>query len=1064
MSKPLTALYKELDFLNGALYTASDTPLKEVSPLEWVEKGEWLAAAKRAGAEKIFFIENNPVVVFAECDSAPEEKIKAFNRIWSLARPRLLFLASPTEITVLDLAQEPILGNKPNEKNRSLKSLATLQDISKIAIELQAFHRNNVESGKVFGEELFGDLKHRADQALIHDIKAVRFELLAAGLPVKYAHALIGRSIFIRYLEDRGILTKEYFLSVAKNNAEWSALLSKEYVGLGVDLSEQEVYYPRVLSSKSFSYALFKQLAHDFNGDMFPDIQEEEQAITEKQLELIQGLLYGEVGRQKKLFFFSYRFDIIPLDLISSIYEEFYHLALSPENKKNNARQDGAYYTPPVLVEFLLARILDPETLEKSPRILDPACGSGIFLVEAFRRIVRYDWHKKNKRLDLSELKSILKNQIAGIEINGEAARITAFSLYLATLHYLDPPSIMGQIKSGQKLPNLLVSNTVSPNHFNCIWAEKNAFNSQEITENQPLLEKFCSGTTDIVIGNPPWGAPGNKADKKTKARENTMLDWCKSNSRPIGDKEPSQAFIWRAFDFAKVGGKVALLVSAGVLFKHGTTTQEFREKWLDSVHLNEVFNFSHVRKFFFNGAVSPFVGITFTKQALCKENENVTYYWSAKQVNTLTKTQAVVFSKYDVHLLKNEDLSSNISWKTYWFGRSEDLTLIKLLLSKKSLSEFIEHAGRGYEIASKTENASVLAKYNALDIRSFSRYDAISFTSPPERVYRFGNTALYSGKRILVKRGISENSEPKGQITARYEEDDFCFRNAIHGIKLLDDQEWQYKVLLGILWSSLTRYFFFMVSSNWGLWHHEIHLKDELLKLPVVLDNTHPATSKIIAIVDSLRNSKTAENSLLDRLADNYLEMQIKRNQWEEELDQAVFQLYGLNNEHQDLIRDFCEITLPYLYQPFTSEGIAPVTERDNESSLKEYIQLFSRRWNAYLNEDEEMRATIHIGADNNLVALEFFPSEKGDSWDFTPHYNTWGDVLKEMGKSLHNPLGNSQIVLEGIVHAVTDDAIIIIKRNEKRFWTNSLAREDADATLCKRMLADNIRSKIEV
>jgi len=48
---------------------------------------------------------------------------------------------------------------------------------------------------------------------------------------------------------------------------------------------------------------------------------------------------------------------------------------------------------------------------------------------------------------------------------------------------------------------------------------------------------------------------------------------------------------------------------------------------------------------------------------------------------------------------------------------------------------------------------------------------------------------------------------------------------------------------------------------------------------------------------------------------------------------------------------------------------------------------------------------------------------------------------------------MGTSQIVLDGIVHAVSNDSIIIIKRNEKRFWTRSLAREDAESTLCKRM-----------
>ena len=109
------------------------------------------------------------------------------------------------------------------------------------------------------------------------------------------------------------------------------------------------------------------------------------------------------------------------------------------------------------------------------------------------------------------------------------------------------------------------------------------------------------------------------------------------------------------------------------------------------------------------------------------------------------------------------------------------------------------------------------------------------------------------SGKRLLVKRGIDEKSFDKGKIFARYEEEPFCFTNAINGIRLKGSDEWAYKTILGILWSSLARYYFFMTSSNWGLWHHEIHLDDELFQLPIVLDKSNHATKKLIAIVDIL-------------------------------------------------------------------------------------------------------------------------------------------------------------------------------------------------------------------
>lgn len=105
----LAKIYKELDFLSGDLLSASKTPPPRISRADWVEKGEWLVAAQNARADRVFFVDNNPVVVFAECGDDQAKIIKAFNRVWSLARPRILFLASPGEVKVYDLAQRPPL-------------------------------------------------------------------------------------------------------------------------------------------------------------------------------------------------------------------------------------------------------------------------------------------------------------------------------------------------------------------------------------------------------------------------------------------------------------------------------------------------------------------------------------------------------------------------------------------------------------------------------------------------------------------------------------------------------------------------------------------------------------------------------------------------------------------------------------------------------------------------------------------------------------------------------------------------------------------------------------------
>ena len=1052
----LEKLYSDLDFKSGELFSVTDTP-DRIRKNVWLEKGEWLSAAKRAGADKVFFVENNPIAVFAKCGEGHREKNKTFNRIWSLARPRLLFLASPGEITVYDLAQKPLVFSKESKKRNELKILVTLHDIGKVAQLLQDFHRDNIESGKVFEKGRFGDLKNRADKSLIRDLKTVRRELIQAGLSgdkVKYAHALIGRSIFIRYLEDRQILTEDYFRKVARQTAGWTDILKSE---IALDFSENKPFYPRILENKDFTYALFRSLARDFNGDMFPDVDKEEAMVKQKHLGFVQGLLYGNAGIQKKLFFYSYRFDIVPLDLISSIYEEFYHTSANDDEKKSKARQDGAFYTPPVLAEFVLSRVLTIEELKKNPRVLDPACGSGIFLVEAFRRMVRYRRYEKKTSLSFDELKDILQKQIAGIEANPEAARITAFSLYLSMLHYLDPPSINEQIKLGNKLPHLIATESRSRDHYHCIWAD-NAFDVDAIESSTLWKERFGDQCADVVVGNPPWGAPGNKADKITKKRELVMIDWCRNSDNAIGDKEPSQAFLWRALGFLKDGGKAGMLVSAGVLFKHSSTTQAFREQWMNSVRLDEIFNFTHVRKFFFKGAVAPFLSICFTKK---KQNNYVVNYWLVKQVTSLKETQAVLLSKYDLHLLRNENLTSSKLWKAYWFGRHNDWSFLQKLNTWNKLSCFIDKdaSARGFQEGNKSKKANWLLDYKELPVKKLEKYTKISsdmFVDPPEFVEARGNQEIYSGERILIKRGIEQKGDTKGQIISVLTGSKFCFRNSIHCIKLLDNNSDAYLLLQGIFWSSFARFFFFSTSSNWGVWHDEVHL-EEIFDFPIGdIWNKNKAISKVISIVDKLRNYHPQKHDILYPNGVQGKEIEVKRREWEAELDEAVFKLYGLNEEQKDIIRDCCGVTLPFFYKPLDSIGAMPAMCNDDLLWIETYVKIFARRWNAYLGEDEEMRAEIHVGAHGNMLAVEFFPADKNDSWDLKPKNDSWGYILDQIGKALPQPMGTSQILLDGLVHVVSDDGIIIIKRNEKRFWTRSLAREDADAALCKTMQKD--------
>ena len=1035
----LDLVYDQLDYKNGQLFDVKNLQENEINEKDWLDKGEWLETAKRAGAERLFFVDNNPIVVFARCLNT-EDKVATYNKLWCLARPRILFLESPGELAVIDLAQRPL-----SNKKSKLDTLKTIKDISEVAQLLQKFNRDSVESGKVYEYNRFGNLKHRADMSLISDLKTVRRELIEAGLDgekVKYAHALIGRSIFIRYLEDRKIITKDYFDKVAGDNEEWRVILEKPVRWEESDLSNLKVYYPRVLQNKDFTYKFFEMLSKDFNGDMFPNVEAEKENIKTEHLTLIQGLLYGDTNTQQQLFFFSYKFDIIPLDLISAIYEEFYHTSSQKANAASQAHQAGAYYTPPVLAEFLISKVLTCSEIEKSPRIIDPACGSGIFLVEAFRRIVRYQIRKKKRRLEFDELKEILKNQIYGIELNDEAARITAFSLYLAMLHYLEPTSIQEHITNNNKLPPLLNTSKKADLSYKTIIVG-NAF-----IESESYNESF-----DLVVGNPPWGSPGTQADVLIKKMHSEVIHWCEKNSYPIGDTELSQAFLWLGQKLLKQEGSCAMLNPAGVLLKTSNTTLNFRKYFFGAVQLQEVYNFTQVRNFFFKGAKSPFVLLKFAKTRQAGKGVD---YWCAKQVTAIQNSQAVLFSKLDYNYIHNQDLTDQKTWKINWFGRNADVRFLKhLVQTHPPLSTFTKLHSVGYKVGNKSKPALWLKKYKTIINTTFSRYDEIEFQESPDYVERHGkSTDCYEGIRIIIKEGIAQKKGiNRGKIIARYDKEKYSFTSSFHVIKLKEDQEWQYKLLLGCLWSLFARYFFFIISAHWGVSHDKILLEERLI-FPVELRFQNTQTKRIIEIVDKLMSYKPEKRSVIYPENDSNHTIKSTRVKLEAELDKAVCDYYGFTIEQRDLIRDCCEVTLPNFYKPKECFGVSAIIGSEDLNWIRSYAEIFSKRWQPYLEDNEVLRAKVHLGASNTMLAFEFYPTAKNDNWDLKPDISSWQQLLSDLSKSLRKEWGSSQILLEGIVLAITDISIIILKRNEKQFWTRSLAREDAESTLNIRMM----------
>lgn len=1064
----LQAAYQELALDKGRLVDATDRPDRSTRD-DWLDRGEWLALAKRVHAEKVFFVDSNPVFVFAQTEDAdPEATRKLFNDAWCMARPQCLFLATPGELAVYDLTRSPV---RPGEQlDGQARLLTRARSVAEVQSELQAFGREQVESGRLFAEWRFGvGPSARADQALVRDLNTVRELLIAEGLKPEYAHALIGRSIFVRYLEDRGILLGEDFRSVAGQVAGWTKLLKQAPSRPDADPEMSKRLYPRVLADKDFTYALFRKLAADFNGDMFPPDPAEEKAVRQKHLRLLQGFLRGDPDpNRSQLFFFAYRFDVIPIELISSIYEAFYNAEKGPD--KNH----GSHYTPSPLVEFVLSSVLTPERLARNPCVADVACGSGIFLVEAFRRIVRYRVQKKGARLGLPELRKILRDQIRGIEINGEAVRVAAFSLYLALLHYLEPPDIWRD----KRLPCLKYDPEARSNGDNRfdILLEANAFAVDQAVQDETLRKRFGTGSADIVVGNPPWGYPPAK-DRVGRQATDVALRWCKDRSKPVGDKEPSQAFIYRSLDLLREGGCAGMLVSAGVLHKQGGESERFREAWLRSAQLIKVINFTHVRRVFFSEAgrqhtaIAPFAAVAFEKTDR-PDHARRFEYWSAKQTPMALRLRAVVLSRSDLHVLpQDERTRQDAFWKTYWWGNHRDDALLQSLklypamgnLANEGLT-LVEYSNAGFKQRGglcKPRRYDWFLKFQEFPVARFDRYTPlqnIKLQPSPPAVVRPRDRRLYEGRRLLVKRTPAIRGHDKGRIIARLETEPFSFRHSIYGFSLRESASWEPDVILGILWSSLARYYLFLEAGSWGTWYDEVSL-DDVRSLPIRLPEDQSLRDRILRIVDQLHSSDVGY------LAEDAPLLNAGLAKLECALDEAVFDLYELTDAERDLVRDMCGTGLDLFYNHVKSDAAKPVapdrprtragTVADlptDEQGLEGYLRAFLETWNREVGPDGEFRwQIVQTGADAPLLGVVFStqykdaplpPVTDGDAAE-------WTDLLRRLNRGILTNWQQSHLYIDGLVRVVTDTDCIIIKRNERRHWTRSAAREDAEAAL---------------
>lgn len=267
-----------------------------------------------------------------------------------------------------------------------------------------------------------------------------------------------------------------------------------------------------------------------------------------------------------------------------------------------------------------------------------------------------------------------------------------------------------------------------------------------------------------------------------------------------------------------------------------------------------------------------------------------------------------------------------------------------------------------------------------------------------------------------------------------------------MHGFKLEDEYEDNYPLVIGVLWSSLFRYYMFMTASTWGTWMQEIHL-NEILKFPMpipdksncqlvrnIVKKLSEKSQKIIFQAREI-NPMLDEKEILPLILNNKTIIDLQN-----ELDELVFDFYQLTRFERNLIKDRCNYDIDYYYKGTKSLGNQPIRDK---RFLDEYIQTFKNFWQRKLDENESLKHTIITSKDQSMICIAFQLVSDGA---YPNNLNNEID-LGEFDKLLTKKVSRN-VFAEGLLRRVSNDQITVIKRNRKSNWSKTEAKIDADAS----------------
>lgn len=977
-------LYNQLGFTDSLIET------KDVKA-QFAEYAELTAI----GADKCYFADGKPAMLFMEVENFGEQELMRIARVlhnaWNYRKVLLLMVCGETEVRVYNCYAKPLYfsAEKKTNLDSALLYSSAYDDLERIRKVSACFSKIAIDNGTIwnsnnsFAKKI--ELKNRVDAYLVNCLNEATHVLLDMGLTHDVIHALLLRSLFILFLEDKG---------------------SAKDAGLYERIMPGANSYFDILESKEATYKLYREVNVHFNGNITPLVEGEYESVNEKHLEIIRRcFLDGELTNQEKFFgdWRLFNFSVIQIQLLSEIYEHF----LMQGQKKER----GQYYTPANLVDLILSEKMPVRKDTSIQPILDPTCGSGIFLVNGFKRIVKiWKLQHGNSTPDFNTLKQLLLDNVYGIEIDETAVKVAAFSLYLALIDELDPKTLW--IEDDYQLPYLIHSDGNDGKHQG--W---NLWCMDAISR----CDDFILPQIGLLVGNPPFG---------TKIASQNIVDYL--NEQGFAH-EMVLAFMHLATELCPKGD-IALVCNFKIFTNTNSKYQRFRGWLMRETYVDKIYNFSIFRHAvenyggsLFATAVAP-VAVVYYSANKPQCPSDVLPYWAPRTYVKSNVVDGIVIDNADLQYLPRvlcSDPKVNI-WKLGMWGNSGVLRLIQRLSYIPSLKRTFEYqrgwiVGKGLNCDRNHQDfcPNYLVDLDAVD----NYYTDKQSVKRNEKYYRKNKDGLFATPYVLLK----EMARSTGMVCCLYDGEGLSTTSTF----VFNHPDEESKIILtAFLNSKIANCILFWTSSTWGIERDRLQM-DEILALPspfAVLSNK--GKRELIRLTTELIKLK---KSIIEE-DDTALRARI---------DAVFYEAFALTQEERMLVEDAMDYDMNLFYKERNS--IALKRALDGDVTL--YAKILSQDLNNFL--DGHLSISVTVYEANICDALRMVVLRFGDeSIITTSKMENLHDVLEKLNRGLIRKK-SELLYVQRILTYYDEDTITLVKPNMKRYWTKTQAMDDASVIL---------------